>query len=98
MKAALVACSLCALFIVSLVTVRLKAREAMLCYEIAELETYEELLLDRLMYTKSEMEERTGAVFLLGRAQKLGIRLYMRDSEGNIFPLLLPLDGEADLE
>ena len=41
-------------------TVRLKTREALLAYDIADLETYEELLHERYIFLKTEVEKRTG--------------------------------------
>lgn len=98
MKAKLIVFSLCALFGLSLLTVRLKTREALLRYQIAELETMEDLFLERIEFLKSEVEERTGVVGLLDSAVDLGIHLYMGDREGAIVTLIPEEEEELHLE
>lgn len=98
MKAKLVVFSLCALFGLSLLTVRLRTREALLQYEIAELETLEDLLLERIEFLKSEVEERTGVKGLLDSAVDLGIDLYMTDGDGKKIALLPKADEDLTLE
>jgi hypothetical protein len=98
MKAKLIAVSMCALFALALVTVRLNTREAMLCYRIAELEMYEQLLLERLAYVKSRARCKTGAVSLLNRANEQGIQLILEDPAGNQIPLLETLERDGALD
>ena len=94
----LVAFSLVALFALSLVTVHLKSREVLLAYEIAELETFEELLLERYVFLKTEVEKRTGVVGLLKKAAEHGIRLHMSGPDGREVPLLNSMEESANLE
>jgi hypothetical protein len=98
MKIKLVAFSLIALFALSLVTVRLKTREALLAYEIADLETYEELLRERYIFLKTEVEKRTGVVGLLRKAAEHGICLHMSGFEGRHVPLLDSVEESMNLE
>ena len=98
MKVKLVAFSLFALFALSLVTVRLKTREALLAYDIADLETYEELLHERYIFLKTEVEKRTGVVGLLKKAAEHGIRLHMSGFEGRDVPLLDSVEESMNLE
>lgn len=98
MKVKLVAFSLLALFALSLVTVRLKTREALLAYDIADLETYEELLHERYIFLKTEVEKRTGVVGLLRKAAEHGISLQMSGFEGRDVPLLDSVEESMNLE
>ena len=61
MKAKLVIVLLCSLFFLALVTVRLKTREVLLRYEIADLEAFEVLLFERYRFSKSEVEKKAAA-------------------------------------
>ena len=82
----------------SLLTVRLRTREVLLQYEIAELETLENLLLERIEFLKSEVEERTGVKGLLDNAMDLGIDLYMIDQDGKKISLLPKADEDLTME
>ena len=98
MKGKLVAVALCALFALALVTVHLKSRETLLCYEIAQLELTEELLLDRLEFLNAEVEKQTGVVGLLNKAVEFGIFLRMSGFDGTKVQLFTPLEEDAALE
>jgi hypothetical protein len=98
MKSKLVAISLCALFALALVTVRIKSREILLRYEIAELEKYELLLHERFIFLKSEVERKAGVVGLLNKAIERGILLHLDSTNGRAIPLLTPLGEGATLE
>lgn len=98
MKGKLFVFSLCAFLALALITVRLRSRALLLKYEIAELETYEELLLHRITFFRSEVEKRSGVVDLLTKALELGIYLHMGSQNGKEIPLLTSLEEEIPLE
>jgi hypothetical protein len=98
MKAKLVAMALCGLFTLALVTVRLKTREVLLKYEIADLETFEVLLHERFTYLKSEVERETGILSLLKRAAEMGIRLELEGFDGEAVPIVTPVEDVSQLD
>lgn len=98
MKGRLIALSLCGLFTLALVTVRLKTRELLLKYEIADMETVEVLLLERCTFLKSEVDKRSDLVSLLQRAAELGIELQWEGLSGEGIPLITSMEDASQLE
>jgi hypothetical protein len=98
MRITLVAVSFCALFALALVTVRVKTREVLLRYEIAELEKYESLLFERILYLKAEVERKAGIIGLLDKAVERGILLHMGSPNGMEIPLLSSMEERVPLE
>jgi hypothetical protein len=98
MKGLLVTLSLCAMFALALVTIHLRSREALLRYQIAELEMDEDLLIERLAYLQAELQKQTGVIGLLNKAVEFGIYLRLGGFDGNHFHLFTPLEEEAALE
>ena len=89
---------MCALFALSLITVRLKALEILKRYQIAELETCEELLLEQIVYLRSEVEREVGGICLLNKAMEFGIQLEMDGLNGKSIPILRPMNQRGPLE
>lgn len=98
MKAKLIIVLLCSLFFLALVTVRLKTREVLLRYEIADLEAFEVLLYERYRFSKSEVEKKAGMIDLLTRAAELGIDLRLLSPDGRDVPLITTADDGFQLE
>ena len=92
MKSFIVIISLCALFGLALITVRLKTRETLLRYEIAKLEKYEVLLIRRIGFRRSEEALKKSVVNLLERARELNIDLVYRDGEFRTVPILAGIE------
>ena len=96
MRDMLTAFALCALFILALTTVRLKTRARLLGYEIAELEAYEGLLLERIEYYGWKAASEGGMVDLLDKSVRYDISLSLESPGGRSVPLLTPVEeGEA---
>ncbi|MFH1999076.1 MAG: hypothetical protein ABIK28_05300 [Planctomycetota bacterium] len=98
MKAKLIIILLCSLFFLALVTVRLKTRELLLRYEIADLETFEVLLYERYTFSKSEVEKKAGMIDLLTRAAELDIDLRLKSPDGRDVPLIASTEDGFQLE
>ena len=96
MKGMLTAFALCALFTLALTTVRLKTRAKLLAYEIADLEAYEGLLLERIEYYGWKAAAEGGMVDLLDKSVRYDISLSLEGPGGRAVPLLAPVEeGEA---
>ena len=98
MKGKLVALSLCSLFFLALITVKLKTREMLIRYEIAELSLYENLMRERYSFLESEVAEKAGGVPLLTKSLQLGIQLKLNGNGGQGIPLLAPVSDKAAME
>jgi len=98
MKGKLVALSLCGLFTLALVTVRLKTRELLLKYEIADLETVEVLLFERCTFLKSEVDRKSDLISLLQRAAEQGIELQWEGLSGESIPFITSTEDALQLE
>lgn len=90
--------ALCALFTLALLTVRLKTRAVLLKYEIARLEAYEGLLVDRLEYYGWKAFAEGGLMDLLDKSARYDIPLCLEGPQGGSIPLIEPAGESESLE